>query len=305
MLLRNLANRCIVQIDAFLRHLSKTEDSIMFDFIKEELEIAREEKQALKQAVESEKQRISQVRKEAKKSVVRKIKAIDAIGTKLDARKDEKELNEFRMAEENRLKSIQSARRRALVNQNKKPIIGIGAGIAAILVAVSVLTSTGNASSAADVSEPSQPAIVESEDKSPSQVQKGQASIPFNDSEPEAKLETTQPDASGDYTADKSQPEDVVGNDAQQTAVGSEDGGTPDVSTQAPAPIAAPTPEPDNTPISTTASATYVLNTNSHKFHRPDCKSVKKMSDKNKSEFTGSRSEVISMGYDPCQNCNP
>ena len=51
--------------------------------------------------------------------------------------------------------------------------------------------------------------------------------------------------------------------------------------------------------------SSYVLNTNSHKFHRSDCKSVKKMSDKNKSEFTGSRSDVIAMGYDPCQNCNP
>lgn len=273
----------------------------MFDFIKEELELTREEEQTLKQAVESEKQRISQVRKEAKKSVVRKIKAIDAIGTKLDAKKDEKELNEFRMAEENRLKSIQSARRRTLVNQNKKPIIGIGAGIAAILVAVSVLTSTGNASSTADVSEPSQPAIVESEDKSPVQVQKGQASIPLDGSEPEARPEATQPD----YAADKRQPENMAGNGTQQTAIGGGDSGTPDVSTQVSAPIPAPTPEPDNTPSSTTASTTYVLNTNSHKFHRSDCKSVKKMSAKNKSEFTGSRSDVIAMGYDPCQNCNP
>lgn len=37
----------------------------MFDFIKEELETTREEEQALKQTVESEKQRIAQVRKEA------------------------------------------------------------------------------------------------------------------------------------------------------------------------------------------------------------------------------------------------
>ena len=277
----------------------------MFDFIKEELETAREEEQALKQAVESEKQRISQVRKEAKKSVVRKIKAIDAIGTKLDAKKDEKELNEFRMAEENRLKSIQSARRRTLVNQNKKPIIGIGAGIAAILVAVSVLTSTGNASSTADVSEPSQPAIVESEDKSPVQVQKGQASVPFNDSKPEVKPETTQPDASVDYTVDKSQPEDMVGNDAQQTATGSGDSGTPDVSTQTPPPIPAPTPEPDNTPSPVISNATYVLNTNTQKFHRPDCKHVKRISEKNRSEFTGSRNDVIAMGYESCQDCEP
>ena len=277
----------------------------MFDFIKEELELTREEEQTLKQAVESEKQRIAQVRKEAKKSAVRKIKAIDTIGTKLDAKKDEKALNEFHMAEEKRLKSIQSARRRALVNQNKKPIIGIGAGIAAVLVAVTVLTGTGNASFAADVSEPSQPAIVESEDKSPVQVQKGQASVPFNDSKPEVKPETTQPDASVDYTVDKSQPEDLVENDAQQTATGSGDSGTPDVSTQTPPPIPAPTPEPDNTPSPVISNATYVLNTNTQKFHRPDCKHVKRISEKNRSEFTGSRNDVIAMGYESCQDCEP
>ena len=49
----------------------------------------------------------------------------------------------------------------------------------------------------------------------------------------------------------------------------------------------------------------YVLNTNSKKFHYPSCKSVKKMKDKNKREFTGTRDEVIGMGYDPCGNCNP
>lgn len=273
----------------------------MFDFIKEELETAREEEQALKQAVESEKQRIAQVRKEAKKSAVRKIKAIDTIGTKLDAKKDEKALNKFRMTEENHLKSIQSARRRALVNQNKKSIIGIGAGIAAILVAVSVLTGTGNASSAADISEPSQPAIVESEDESPVQVQKGQASIPFNDSEPEANPETTQPD----YATDKNQPEDIAGDDTQQTVAGSGGGRTPDASVQTSAPAPDSTPEPDNALNPVISDTTYVLNTNTQKFHRSDCNHVKRISEKNRSEFTGSRSDVIAMGYEPCQNCNP
>ena len=49
----------------------------------------------------------------------------------------------------------------------------------------------------------------------------------------------------------------------------------------------------------------YVVNTNTNKFHRSDCSSVKKMKDKNKMEFTGSRDELISQGYEPCQNCNP
>ncbi len=50
---------------------------------------------------------------------------------------------------------------------------------------------------------------------------------------------------------------------------------------------------------------TYVLNTNTHKFHYPDCSSVSRMSEKNKSYFKGTREEVIAMGYLPCGQCNP
>ena len=50
---------------------------------------------------------------------------------------------------------------------------------------------------------------------------------------------------------------------------------------------------------------TYILNTNTHKFHIPSCGSVKKMKEKNKKSYTGTREEVINMGYVPCKNCNP
>ena len=53
------------------------------------------------------------------------------------------------------------------------------------------------------------------------------------------------------------------------------------------------------------AEQEYVVNTNTNKFHRSDCSSVKKMKDKNKMEFTGSRDELINQGYEPCRNCNP
>lgn len=49
----------------------------------------------------------------------------------------------------------------------------------------------------------------------------------------------------------------------------------------------------------------YVINTNTGKFHRPNCDSVTKMKAKNKKEFTGSREELISDGYEPCGNCKP
>lgn len=50
---------------------------------------------------------------------------------------------------------------------------------------------------------------------------------------------------------------------------------------------------------------TYILNTNTKKFHYPDCSSVKQMAEKNKQEYTGNRDDVISMGYDPCKRCKP
>lgn len=60
---------------------------------------------------------------------------------------------------------------------------------------------------------------------------------------------------------------------------------------------AEPTPEP--------VEATYILNTNTKKFHDPSCKSVNQIKDKNRDTFTGSREDLISRGYSPCGNCKP
>ena len=49
----------------------------------------------------------------------------------------------------------------------------------------------------------------------------------------------------------------------------------------------------------------YVLNTNSKKFHRPDCGSVAQIKEKNYAESRESREEIIKKGYDPCKRCNP
>ncbi len=49
----------------------------------------------------------------------------------------------------------------------------------------------------------------------------------------------------------------------------------------------------------------YILNTNTHKFHYPDCRSVNQMKAKNRKEYTGTREELIAQGYDPCGNCHP
>ncbi len=55
----------------------------------------------------------------------------------------------------------------------------------------------------------------------------------------------------------------------------------------------------------TGSTETYILNTNSMKFHYSSCYSVNKISDSNKQEYTGSREELINQGYSSCGNCNP
>ena len=61
----------------------------------------------------------------------------------------------------------------------------------------------------------------------------------------------------------------------------------------------------NNSDQQTATFSYYVLNTNSKKFHKDTCSSVKKMNENNKKIYNGTRSEVISMGYTPCSNCNP
>ena len=51
------------------------------------------------------------------------------------------------------------------------------------------------------------------------------------------------------------------------------------------------------------SDATYILNTNSMKIHRPDCESVSKMSEKNKQESNETLDTLIAQGYEPCKNC--
>ncbi len=52
-------------------------------------------------------------------------------------------------------------------------------------------------------------------------------------------------------------------------------------------------------------NSTYILNTNTDKFHYPSCPSVKQMAEENKHAYTGTREEVIEQGFSPCKRCNP
>lgn len=49
----------------------------------------------------------------------------------------------------------------------------------------------------------------------------------------------------------------------------------------------------------------YVLNTNTKKFHKESCNSARSMDASNKKIYTGSRQEIIDMGYEACGVCKP
>ena len=63
--------------------------------------------------------------------------------------------------------------------------------------------------------------------------------------------------------------------------------------------------EVEETPQPTAEGTSYVLNTNTKKFHYTWCSSVDEMKAKNREDFTGSRDDVIARGFVPCKRCKP
>ena len=58
-------------------------------------------------------------------------------------------------------------------------------------------------------------------------------------------------------------------------------------------------------PVQSDVVGDYVLNTSSHRFHKPDCQGVSTMKAKNRQDYHGSRALLIEQGYKPCGSCNP
>ena len=59
-----------------------------------------------------------------------------------------------------------------------------------------------------------------------------------------------------------------------------------------------PTLDPSN-------GQSYILNTNTKRFHLPSCPSVEEMKPENREAFTGTRDELLERGYTPCGRCKP
>lgn len=101
----------------------------------------------------------------------------------------------------------------------------------------------------------------------------------------------------------------------------------PDYAVPSPEPTASPAPEESSASVEkspkdsetllfstdgtsleeapTRTSITYVLNTNTMRLHYPYCSSVNSMSGRNRQDFTGTREEALSLGYQSCRLCNP
>ncbi|MCC8152087.1 MAG: DNA/RNA non-specific endonuclease [Lachnospiraceae bacterium] len=63
--------------------------------------------------------------------------------------------------------------------------------------------------------------------------------------------------------------------------------------------------ESDVTDASGEEAETYVVNTNTKKFHKPTCSSVDDIADYNRQDYSGSRDTLVLQGFEPCKRCNP
>lgn len=70
--------------------------------------------------------------------------------------------------------------------------------------------------------------------------------------------------------------------------------------TSAPTTTAAPSNEEQNEPI-----LTYIVNSNTMKFHKEDCRYASSISEGNRDVYVQRRSYLIRMGFDPCGTCKP
>lgn len=64
-----------------------------------------------------------------------------------------------------------------------------------------------------------------------------------------------------------------------------------------------PTTTKPATTVAENNTRTYILNTNTGKFHYPGCRAVGRMNESNKQSVSASYNEMISRGYFPCGIC--
>ena len=110
------------------------------------------------------------------------------------------------------------------------------------------------------------------------------------------------------FTVKKNQNADTLQPQAPETTPVTTPATTPVTqpeTTQTPETTPATQPETEHVEQNQPVGTDYVGNKNTGVFHYAGCSSVKRMSESNKYYYTGTRDEMIAMGYRPCQNCTP
>ncbi|MBR7094800.1 MAG: MBL fold metallo-hydrolase, partial [Clostridia bacterium] len=64
-------------------------------------------------------------------------------------------------------------------------------------------------------------------------------------------------------------------------------------------------PAPETPDVNESEGTAYVINTNTDKFHREDCRYATSIKEENRAEFLGDRADLIADGYTPCGTCKP
>lgn len=119
--------------------------------------------------------------------------------------------------------------------------------------------------------------------------------IPFDDSSQGSNIILPIVPGNSGNTDTSDVPDTSVdsGNSDNSGNSGNSDGSNDSSST----PVVPSTPEQN--------TYTYVLNTNTKKFHYSSCSSVKTIKEHNYGTFEGTRDEVMAQGYEPCGRCHP
>ncbi len=115
-----------------------------------------------------------------------------------------------------------------------------------------------------------------------------------------------QPGVSIDYRNGKNRPDpETMPDGVKEESITEEGSGIGGAETQKGTESGGAEKNNEYPPLEIPEGVTYILNTNTMRFHRLDCKGARTIREHNREWFYGSRKEAIRAGYAPCGMCEP
>lgn len=190
---------------------------------------------------------------------------------------------------------------------NKSPIIAMAiAGLCVIGLIGCTLNEDIPAS--ADVLSSSDISSLESREPTPSNQlweNEEESSVAASSASSAPSSEPSSTPGSSENPSGKEQPATASSEPSNSTASRTPSSGpTPSAAPSAPEPATPPPSSERQTSAPQNKNQSYVLNTNTKKFHRTTCKEVKRIKAKNYATAS-TREEAVNGGYVPCKKCNP